>query len=318
MAIAVKIDEYVELMGVVAYLSGEISYNSTLNKDIDEYFVLYKKHKAVKRIKQLLQKGLNVNALISFAVLLEYKKGSFVLRKKQSYLEKSDEFLALLADFYKVSLFHKFFKQQFSFYKQKVAEYDDELKSLNIEWLKMFFGDFEQDDFTVSISPILNQMVISSKNEIVVAECTGKMLAIIRVFCHIFINPLLYSSDKRQEILQPCAGKMLELSKWAMQKQGFDDWRVLINEYIVRAVANVYMQENKFTKQAIRDDIMDNVGRGFYLMPELVGYLNKYRYCRDKFKTFGEFYFELAKFFTSHIEKEIKRVDDVVSVILEV
>jgi len=311
MAITVKINEYVELVGIIAYLGGCVSYKCEYKE-----FALYKKHPVVKAIKHLYRK--DINALISFGAMLEYKRGKFTLRKEGARLKKSDEILDLLADFYKISSFHKFFKKMSGFYDETVAQYTKLLGALNEEWFKVFFGDFEQEDLSAIVSPTLNRFIVSSKKNVVVSEFNGEILTIIRAFCHIYIDPLLCGSDKRQEILQPCADKMLEVSKWAMQEQGFGEWQVLVNEYIVRAVANVYMQENNFIKQDIRNDIMDNVGRGFYLMPELVGYLNKYRYCRDKFKTFGEFYFELAKFFSSHIEKEIKRVDDIVSVILEV
>ena len=311
MAITVKINEYVEFVGIIAYLSGYVSYKCEYKE-----FALYKKHPVIKAIKRLY--GEDINALISFGAMLEYKRGKFTIRKDGACLKKSDEILDLLADFYKVSSFHKFFKQMSGFYDEAKAQCENLLSSFNEDWFKFFFGNNEQENFSVIVSPILKRFVISSKKGVVVSEFVGDILTIIRAFCHIYIDPLLCGSDKRQEILQPCADKMLFFSKWAMRQQGYDDWRVLLNEYIVRAVANVYMQENNFTKQDIRDDIMDNIGRGFYLMPELVGYLNKYRYCRDKFKTFGEFYFELAKFFSSHIEKEIKRVDDIVSVILEV
>jgi len=315
MAIAVEINEYVELVGIIADLSGCVSYKCK-NKEINEYFSSYKKHPAVKAVKHLC--GENINTLVSLSSLLEYKRGKFVLRKESICLRKSDEILVLLADFYKVSSFHKFFKQMSGFYGEAKAQWENLLSSFNEDWFKFFFGNNEQEDFSVIVSSILNRLVISSKKDVIVSEFVGDILTIIRAFCHIYIDPFLCGSDKRQEILQPCADKILSFSKWAMRQQGYDDWRVLLNEYIVRAVANVYMQENNFTKQDIRNDIMDNIGRGFYLMPELVGYLNKYRYCRDKFKNFGEFYFELAKFFSSHIEKEIKRVDDIVSVILEV
>ena len=313
MAITVKIDEFAELMGIIAYFGGQNSYKNNYTKEIDKYFALYKKHQIVKKVKLL-----DIDKWISLALLLEYKRGSFVLRKKEPFLDNSDEILKLLADFYKTTSFHKFFRQQARFYDEACAEFEKEVCSLNEEWFKSFFGDFEQGDFSVISIPVLNRFILSSKNETIVGECSDNILSVIRLFCHIFINPLLYNSDKRQKILQPCAVRLLEFSKWSMQQQGFGDWRVLINEYLVRAVANVYMQENRFTKQAVRDDIVENVGRGFYLMPELVGYLNKYRYCRDKFKTFGEFYFEVARYLSAHIEKEIKRVDDVVSVILEV
>lgn len=313
MAITVKIDEFAELMGVIAYFGGQNSYKNNYTKEIDKYFALYKKHQIVKKVRLL-----DIDKWISLALLLEYKRGSFVLRKKEPFLDNSDEILKLLADFYKVSSFHKFFKRMSGFYDEAKAQCENLLSSFNENWFKFFFGNNEQENFSVIVSPTLNRFIVSSKKNVVVSDLTGEILTIIRAFCHIYIDPLLCGSDKRQEILQPCADKILSFSKWAMKQQGFNNWRVLLNEYIVRAVANVYMQENNFTKQDIRGDIMDNIGRGFYLMPELVGYLNKYRYCRDKFKTFGEFYFELAKFFSSHIEKEIKRVDDIVSVILEV
>lgn len=339
MTICVRVDEYFELMGVVAYLSGNLWYKKGEKNeyvtDVDKHFRLYKKHPIIKKYAEV-----GFDKLVFMATLLEYKKGKFVLRKEQEkkaeLFEKSDEFLKLLADFYKTSCFHSFFEQHKPFYARVCSYYDNVVQSLNTDWFKYFFGSTENCLFSVVSIPIslyecfgLYRHFINQPEEHIAVLCQPDffansqcgqsfLLRIVYEYLHSFIDPLLCGSEERQKKLESVAVKVLGFSRWTMQQQGYTDWCTLMNEYLVRAVTNVYMQENKFTKQDIRCDIMSNIEHGFYLMPELVGYMNKYRYCRDKFKTFGDFYSEVAKFFSSYIDKEIKRVDDIVSVILEV
>jgi len=250
---------------------------------------------------------------------LEYKKGSFVLRKKQSYLEKSDEFLALLADFYKVSSFHKFFKQHKVFYDKVCADFNDVAQSLNEEWFRNFYGFSEKDDFLVLLLPVLQSFYDGA--HLVGYNKVDKKQIIQRLiygYNYVFINSFLKDSLNKASELQALAEELFKFSAWAMKQQGIDNWQLMIKSYLACAASNVYMQENQFTKQEIREDIINSFSRGFYLMPELVGYFNKYRYCRDRFKTFPDFFSELVGFFARHTQREIKRVDEIANTILEV
>lgn len=339
----VKIDECVELVSVIAYLRGDILYNkkekNVYMKEIDAYFHLYKGHPIIKKYKSI-----RLKQFVSLAILLEYKSGRFILRKEQNKHSLGidnwnvvfDEILKAMADFYKISHFHKFFKMHEDFYAQICNYYVNAAKSLNIDWFKCFFG-YEADHLFTIIPMALSQqdcyglyrhLIHQNEEHIAVLCCPDLsvhledehlfLTRVVHEYLRSFIAPLLYDNEDRQKKIQADAIKLFDLCNWTMEKQGYNDWVLLMQEYLVRAITNVYMQENKFTKHEIRCNIINNMARGFYLMPELVGYLNKYRFCRDKFKTFDEFYSEIVKFFSFYIDKEVKRVDEVVSAILEV
>ena len=306
----IKVNEYAELVGVIAYLSGVFSYKTTDKtsyiQEIDEYFAPYKKHKIIGKVKRL---KMSAEDLISLALFKE-KAGH---KKTFAAVLKSAD------DFAEVADFKKFFDQHKAFYDKVCATFNDVVQSLNEEWFRNFYGCSEKDDFSVLLLPVLQSFYDGSYlveyNEVDKKQIIQKL---IYGYNYAFINLSLENSLNRASGLQAPAEELLNLSAWAMKQQSLDDWRLMIKSYLARAANNVYMQENQFTKQEIREDIINNFSRGFYLMPELVGYFNKYRYCRDRFKTFSDFFSELVVFFARHTQREIKRVDEIANTILEV
>lgn len=305
----IKVNEYAELMSVVAYLSGVFSYKaadkSSYIQEIDEYFAPYKKHKIISKIKRL---KMSAEDLISLALLKE-KFGN-----KRSFAAV----LKLADDFCEVSGFHHFFEQHEGFYGKICADFNDICSSLNGEWFGNFYG-FSKNDFSIVLLPVL-QSFYDGQHLVCSNEVDKKQLIQRLIYNqnYAFINLSLGDTLHKTSELQVAAEELFELCAWTMKQQGYDDWQKMFREYLVRAATNVYMQENGFTKKEIRQDIITNFGCGFYIMPELVGYFNKYRYCRDRFKTFGDFYSEIVNFFARHTQREIKRIDEIANTILEV
>jgi hypothetical protein len=69
------------------------------------------------------------------------------------------------------------------------------------------------------------------------------------------------------------------------------------------------MEENGFTAEQVKNEMYDQLGRGFHWIPELVSALKEYTHQRDKYPTFNDFYPEIAKTLGSYVEKEHQRID---------
>lgn len=321
MNMAIKINEYVELMGVIAYLgnNGLCKNMSPYIEDIDKWFLPYKKHSIIRKVKALIQRNTDINIWISLGFFLKYQKHTFVLPKdvtgSWSVIQKS-KILELLTNFYESTQFHSFFTKHKAFYDEICRDYQKFCQPLNFDWFRNFYGFDRADDFLITPLPVLEGFCCHSR----FVMCDKKDILYQLIYeCHYaFMSSLSDISAKKQSALEPSAQALFEISAWAMKQQGYDDWQAMIREYLVRAATNVYMQENGFTKQEIRQDIIANFSRGFYIMPELVGYFNKYRYCRDRFKTFNDFYSEIVNFFANHTQREVKRIDEIANTILEV
>ncbi len=94
-----------------------------------------------------------------------------------------------------------------------------------------------------------------------------------------------------------------------MDWQAYKNATTVLNESIVRASVIIYMEENGFTAEQVKNEMYDQLGRGFHWIPELVSALKEYTHQRDKYPTFNDFYPEIAKTLGSYVEKEHQRID---------
>ena len=94
-----------------------------------------------------------------------------------------------------------------------------------------------------------------------------------------------------------------------MNWQAYKNGSTVLNESIVRAAVIIYMEENGFAAEQVRDEMYGQLGRGFHWMPELVGALKEYTHHRDKYPTFNDFYPEIAKVLGAYVESEHQQIN---------
>lgn len=333
-----EVNENVELMSILARMAGYPEYNMDMAgqyiKDMDEYFKSQTKHPAVQYMKELRNKyGISFDAVMSMAIHLNNQNGTFslideevpTLEKRWGKVDKT-EFLTQLGNFYKDSRFNDFFNAHKALYEKGLEAYrENVIKYLDTSWYSAFYGKEPQEIFSVIIGFCngggnygVNRHVRGNKKEVfaVVGYYVDKddkpmyskeyLPTLVHEFNHSFVNYLL--DEKRYpghvKDMEQVATDIFELSKWAMAKQAYGNWKTMINESLVRAAVICYMLDNDYKPEEVKQELSEQIQRNFRWMPELVSLLRKYEKKQHKYGNFENFYPHIITFFADVAKKE--------------
>ena len=97
-----------------------------------------------------------------------------------------------------------------------------------------------------------------------------------------------------------------------MSNQAYRNVATVINESIVRAAVIIYMQENGFSAEQIKEEMYEQIARDFLWMPELVTALRHYAKHRNRYKTLGDYYPEIAKCLEKCLKVETERIENAI------
>lgn len=263
-----------------------------------------------------------------------WKKIKNTLEDRWNEVDKT-AFLAQLQNFYTETHFHEFFLKHKTLYDAALQNYrDNVLKLFDQSWYKTFYGKDAQEIYRVIIGfccgggnyGVNRHLKGAGKEDFaIVGYVVNKeglpnynedyASTLIHEFNHSFIN---YLSDEKtnpanNQALQK-AGKMLyEFSEGAMQKQAYGNWNIVVNESLVRAAVICYMLDHKFNRStAIRNELLTQLQRNFYWMPDLVKVLRRYETKRTQYPTFESYYPEIIKFFNDYTSQEEKNINSAI------
>ena len=97
-----------------------------------------------------------------------------------------------------------------------------------------------------------------------------------------------------------------------MERQAYNDWRIVVNESIVRAAVFIYIKDYNLVNRGTGDFLFQEVWRkGFRWTPELVACLRNYTANREQYKTLADYYPEIARQLGKYIEDETTRLQNV-------
>jgi len=319
-----RIDERVELLGIVFRLAGAQEYQVALFKEYDdainEHFSPLKKHPVVGSASLLRRmRGIGYNAIVDCGIHISLENGHVVCPDADSEktLEKIDfrwkpemvrVFAKQLDDFYVKSRFHEFFASNREMYRKMEEKIEAINDKIDYSWFKSFYGDADLEHFHV----ILN---CTSENSGYGAVCRFKdghdeYFAILGVngpdvsysedgfiaftiheFNHSFCNPLV---KKHLDALKPAAERVFPFVSDMMVRQHYGAPEYMLNEYLVRACEIRYFLTHDKKDMA---DKMIPVYRslGFLWIAELVERLGRYEQERDKYPTLDDFMPEIVR-----------------------
>ena len=338
-----QVNENVELMSILARLAGYPEYNMDMAgqyiTDIDLHFKNTFEHPAVIYMKDLRkQHGISYDAVMSMALHVKEKEGKFflieeeinMLREQWDKVDKN-KFLNLLADFYKESHFHDFFKAHQEFYQKGIQAYEDKVsKYIDENWFESFYGNVLNEKFSIIIGfcngganygvsrhikgeqkevfALVAYFVNNNENKPLYVK--EDLLTLVHEFNHSFINYLLDESRYPNHVkaLESSGSYLLESSMWAMSQQAYGEWKSMISESLVRAAVICYMLDKNYKPEEVRKELLYNMQRNFRWMPELVGLLRKYERKQKKYGNFENFYPQIIDFFVNYAEKENKKL----------
>lgn len=323
--IKVEVCESVELMSILSRTAGFEEYCIDLagqySKDMEIWFSPHKKHSAVTFYQDIRSDhGIGYERVMQMAINLSIENGEVKFIGDRSELSNGwqkvnlDEFLKRLNLFYTETRFHDFFEQHRPFYETYLKAYETNvMPQLNTEWFSRFhYGKEPSEQFHVIIGFAIgyNNYGISrqlpEKGRDLFAICgywidqaIGRprydASLLFHEFNHPFINHLLDNDDNTQ-LMENTGRKLLELSKSSMEKQHYDDWRIVINESLVRASVIIYMQDSGYKQEQVLNMLaMEIVQNGFTWMLDLVGTLRYYTSHREQYNTLNDFYPQIAR-----------------------
>lgn len=338
-----QVNENVELMSILSRMAGFPEYNMDMAgqyiKDMDNYFKDNTDHPAVQYMKGLRNKyGISFDAVMSMAIHLDNQNGTLslveeyipTLEKRWKSVDK-DEFLSYLNNFYKDTNFNEFFNAHKDLYNKGLKSYQDNvIKHFDINWYVDFYGNEPQETYSVIIGFCngggnygVNRQLTGKRKEVfaIIGYYVDKegtpmyskeyLPTLIHEFNHSFINHYLDESKYPDFVkeLEPAATDLFMSSRWSMAKQAYGNWKIVINESLVRAAVICYMLDKEYKPEEIRNELYEQVQRNFRWMPELVSLLRKYEKKQSKYGNFENFYPNVIDFFNEYKKKENKRFD---------
>jgi len=290
--LSVSVNEYVELMEIVARLAGNSIYTGndapTYQKEIDEWFGKYLGHPCIIAMKDMTEKyGVVYNAIPLLGINIEMKNGRFRLISPKAATERwpvkaSKEFLPYLSAFYHDTDFHSFFVSHAKTYGKAIGSFNKYvLGKFDLEWFSRNFNGVQQDKFEIMLG--LNQgfgnfnverTPHSGKKEHIAVmlyaadwqnnACYNQMrhleTTIVHEFCHSFIKAPAEYREKATALLNEHAD--------ALHKVGYGTWQEVYEETYVRASTIRYMIDHAYPEEVIQDEInTQHSYYGFVWMP---------------------------------------------------
>ena len=341
--IKVEVSETVELMSILARTAGYPEYSMDLagqyTKDTEAWFAPYKNHAAVVLAQELHNKyGIGYERVMNMAVHLSIEKGKLTLIGNRAELNNGvnngwknvdvDDFLDKLNQFYKDTRFHKFFEQHRAFYDESVKHFENEVMSkFHQDWYARFYGTEAPGQFHIIINftygrsnngvnrqlpgqPLEVFAILGYQLNPTTAQPQWFTDVLIHEFNHSFVNPLLDNANNAA-LIEKVGQRLYMWSQPEMNNQAYNDWRIVINESIVRAIVFIYMMDNGLiTKQTLNEMFNVTWRNGFRWTPELVNSLRHYANNRDKYKTLNDYYPEIVKCLSQYITTEATRMQN--------
>lgn len=339
--IKVEVSETVELMSILARMAGYQEYSMDLagqyTKDTETWFAPYRQHAAVALASDIRAKyGIGYERVMNMAVHLNVEKGKLTLLGNRAELNNGlnngwqnvdvDDFVEKLNQFYKDTRFHKFFEQHRTFYDEGVKNFETEvMPKFHQDWYARFYGNDAPGQFHVIVNFTygrhnngVNRQLPDRPFEVFAImgyqlnPTTGQPQwfpdILIHEFNHSFVNPLL-DNAANVALIEKIGQRLYMWSQPEMNNQAYNDWRIVINESIVRAAVFVYMMDNGLAGKQTLNDMFNEIWRnGFRWTPELVTSLRYYANHRDQYKTMNDFYPEIAKCLEKYIIDEAGRM----------
>ena len=335
--IKVEVSEAVELMSILSRTADFREYHLDMagqySKDTEAWFAPYKGHSIVSYYQGLRNHhDISYDAVMSMAIHLDVDKGKVKFLGEKSDLEERwknvdiDDFIIRLNQFYTDTRFHEFFEQHHSFYEEGLKSFEENVMSyFHQDWYAQFYGTEATERFRIVIgftygdhnNGVARQLkgqpreafaICGYKLNPVTNRPVWDAALLIHEFNHSFVNPLL-DNPAHVAMMEKIGMKLLQFSQPEMEQQAYNDWKIVVNESVVRAAVFIYMLDNNLVNKNTANFMFSETWRrGFRWLPELVTSLRHYAGHREQYKTFGDYYPEIARCLTKYLEDEVERM----------
>ena len=321
----VMVDERMELLTVIQYLSGyPILAQADLRykREIDEYFRDHRDHPAVVLNRVIYERFFAFDAAPTYIYHFSFpgfrQNAPFSEDDLRTFqFDKHADTLGMLMDhfkdFYKRTDFHKFYTAHGKFYDSIKAPVEKKIAESNvIEVLEAHYGK-ENKEYNLVLTPLLHDggygpmipkggglalyAIIGPLGESKsVPEFDIKNLLseyVLHEFSHSFCNPLIAKNlgelQKDSCLLAPIKDKM--------EEQGYGNWEACLYEHWVRA-NEIVLTEKVFSRQRA-SDLADEMIRnnGWIYLEGLLPIIREYKANREKYKNIDALMPKVVEYF---------------------
>ena len=339
--VEVTVSETVELMSILSRTAGFQEYNMDMGgqyiEDIEAWFTPFKQHPMVSYYQDLQYNyGIGFNAPASLAISLEIDGGQIKMVGKKELLDDRwfnvdlNDFVARLNQFYTDTRFHEFYQQHQAYYNKVLREYETNvMQYFHQDWYAKFYGEEPSENYGVIIGftnggnnyaadrqmpgkpretySICGYWIYPQMGSVLDPENAKRYAAptLIHEFNHAFVNPLI-EKETNAKLLGDIPQRLLDQNYEIMRQQAYPEGTIVFNETVVRAATILYMMENGYSSQEVRDELNDQLSSGFNWMPDVVAALRDYSANRKKYPTLNDYYPQIAKVLNNYLAQQEK------------
>jgi hypothetical protein len=318
-----KVDERVELLGIVYRLAGAEEFQCDRFKEYDDainkHFAKFKNHPVIWGAKMSRNIGIGHDRVVSYALHISIEDGRIIFPDENSEisLEKlGDEwnlkaaqlFAKQLDDFYVKSRFHEFFESHREMYQKTEQRIKTISDKIDYSWFKRFYGDAKLEHLHIVPICISDSggygpsirfkdgreeyfSVVSAPGPDAAYHENAFIRLVIHEFNHSFCNPLV---DKHFDALKPAVERVFPFIADSMARMYYGEPRYVMYEFLVRACTIRYWLDQDEVLESAKW-IQENRNMNFLWIEELVKSLGRYEKGRDKYPTLDDFIPEIAK-----------------------
>ena len=329
--ITVRVDPAVELFCIIYRLAGIDQYQ--VNKfpryisDIENHFGQFRNHPAVKTAEKLrTENRINGSAPMALAVYLDAPpalEGRNTLDPRPDDLDSRwsnqiiKEFIEAAGNFSKDTNFMQFFHAHKELYDQCVQNLSEKVKNKNIiPWFNKYFG-YEPETYTMIIGMQTGHgnyglRITNKDGSIEYISIIGAttpwwrktprfsenwiLPTVIHEFCHSYINPLVAEHDDE---LKEAGQTLFPLHRSKLLPQGYINYQIMFDEYLVRACTIRYLIEKKKFWQ-VEKQFRNDIKCGFPAIRGLVKIFDKYEENRETYRDMADFIPEIVTYFNTY------------------
>ena len=306
----VSVDPRTELLGVIQIMADYplVTKNSPYSNEVKAYFEPMKDSKAVEVTKMLLQEyGFSYDAPVDFILRLSQP---LQLKRTVPYSEDVKNraggeanlsvYRDAIRDFAKKSGFEHFYVSKKVFYERILASVREMFQGRDlVKTVEEYYKD-SCNSYNMIICPLngnnnygLRFKSSNDKYDLYPVICgEGKYRerffdnVILHEFNHSFVNPLTEKYRDKVELSK----KLFEPIREFMTSKAYGEWKITLDEHIVRAVT-ARMMEMLFGKQVGAEWVIYEKKQGFVYIEPIIESLKRFESLRDSDGvTFAEYF----------------------------
>jgi hypothetical protein len=332
-----KIDQRVEFLNIVYYLAtdAQIVANPFYFNQVEQYFKPFKKHSCLSYLQEIIRTyqkdSIDIKEweLPSLAVHLNHEMMPAKFTQNKNEIDAWDnrrlvndkKLTKLLTAFYRQTNVKGFFESQKAYFTAIENQFLQDSVSIDGTWLANYFSLPKSEEYYPIHSLLFGNQAYMRTNfsyqfrhSFTLFGCekhdhkgmpqcnktANYHWALLHESIHCYANQIIEADTTTWKKI----GLQLLSVQGVMpkvQRTFYGNWRYILYETLVRAIAIKYAQAHQSDLTLINADIEQQKKLGFVWMPDFLACLNRYEQGKNEYKNLMNFSAEMQSFFKNHV-----------------